>query len=731
MATTLSDGLPRLQPLLRIRAERSLPPGDRGRALCASLTACVDATIAGLVEASADARKVAAVALGGYGRAELGPRSDIDLMLLKPRGVSDAAVKAVLYPLWDAGLTVGHSVRTIDEALAAAEQRLENVAALMDARFLGGERKLFDEFLKRFNRWLPGRATPILRELRARELQRRAVEPHPLLEPDLKEGRGSLRVAQALRWAARLGRAGETQHLDPAYDELLAARNAIHVAAGKGETVLRAHLWDATAPGDATDWPGPVLRALRRIDAAAAHAWGIESGAPAGDATLRDLLETPDALRQHIESLALEGRADAVVAGLQQAFGRPQQPEFHRHPLDVHLVRAVEEVHAVASEEGPEPYAVGVAARLPTLRPALAAAFMHDLGKVDGNPHESLGARRVEASRDRLGLGDRELRIVATVVAEHLLLPRIATTRDVNDEDVIRSVVARVGDTETLDTLYLVSVADGRASGPGAWNGWKAELVRNLHERAFRWLTDRSPAPPAAIPDRSGMSHSYRQAFDEAARARHAALMAPNPGAAEVRLEASAGDQDEAIVVARDRQGLLSVVAGAFTASGIGILSAQVFTRDDGVALEVLRTQGSVGGSVPPGAYERARGLISAELAAPGGLAPQVARKLHDYRPLHALSWTAPHVTVSNAASARYTVLEVRAPDRLGLLYTITTELAACGLDVHLARVTTQGDAALDTFYVSDATGARVADERRLAEIEARVWDAVARLLAG
>lgn len=692
----------------------------------------MDDTIAALVEGSAEARKVAAVALGGYGRSELGPRSDIDLMLLKPRGVSDAAVKAVLYPLWDAGLTVGHSVRTIDEALAAAEQRLENVAALMDARFLAGERKLFDEFMKRFNRWLPGRATPILRELRARELQRRSSEPYPLLEPDLKEGRGSLRTAQSLRWAARLGQPFDAREVEPAYDEILAARNALHAAAGKGETTLRAHLWEATAPQPvADDWPGPVLRALRRIDVVAATLWGIDTGLTGDPARLATLLESPDALRRSVQALALDGRADTIVPGLQRAFGRPQQPEFHRHPLDVHLVRAVEEVHALASEEGPEPYAVEVAARLPSLRPALVAAFMHDLGKIDGNPHEALGVKRVEAARDRLELEDRELRIVATVVGEHLLLPRVATTRDINDEDVIRSVVARVGDAETLDTLYLVSLADGLASGPGAWNNWKAELVRGLHERSFRWLTDRSPAPPAAPPDRSGMSYSYRQAFSESDRAKHAGLMAPPPGPAEVRLLAAPGEQEEAIVVAHDRRGLLAVVAGAFTASGISILSAQVFTRDDGVALEVLRTQGSVGGVVPPGAYERARGLISAELAAPGGLAPQVARKLHDYRPLHAISWTAPHVTVSNMASARYTVLEVRAPDRLGLLYTITTELAACGLDVHLARVTTQGDAALDTFYVSEATGGRVVDERRLSEVEARVWDAVARLLAG
>ena len=160
-------------------------------------------------------------------------------MLLKPRGVSDAAVKAILYPLWDAGLTVGHSVRTIDEALAAAEQRLENVAALLDARFLGGERKLFDEFMKRFERWLPGRATPILRELRARELQRRASEPYPLLEPDLKEGRGSLRAAQSLRWGARLGHAYDAREVEPAYNGILAARNWVHAAGGEGEAVGR------------------------------------------------------------------------------------------------------------------------------------------------------------------------------------------------------------------------------------------------------------------------------------------------------------------------------------------------------------------------------------------------------------------------------------------------------------------------------------------------------------
>jgi [protein-PII] uridylyltransferase len=732
-----------MAPLLQFRAAAPEYAGPRGPAYSRELSRLTDGAFEALLAGTREGPQVAVVALGGYGRSELGPASDIDVMILRPRRLREAPVRALLYPLWDAGLTVGHSVRTVDEALAAAEQRLENVTALMDARFVAGERELFEEFAKRFERWLPGRRVPILRELLAREHERRSAEPYPLQEPNLKDGRGGLRAAQGIRWAGRAG-AGPAEDIAGPYGDVLAARNALHVAAGKPEAVLRAGSWRAAGRwlGAGEDWPRAALAALRRIDLAAGRFWRAAADGPdrrvslpgVGPAPAAESPGLPSLLAAGdwtaaLDSLGADGRLDIVVPGLQDAWCLPQQPEFHRHPLDVHLRRTVDELLAITSEEGPEPCAARVAGRLPSLEPAMLAAFLHDLGKVDGDRHEERGADRARNYLASVGYDERRAAMITTVVREHLLLPRVATTRDLDDEDVIRGVVARVGDLETLHTLYLASVADGRASGPNAWNEWKAELVRGLHARAERWLTEHEAGPAAAAPPESGMPASYFRAFGAEDQRRHEALMSPPPGEFDVRVDAPRHAGDEAVVVARDRPGLLSLVAGACTASGISILSAQVFTRDDGVALEVLRTASALGGEAGAERFERARSLIAGALKDVSTLRTVVDQKIRDYRPLHALGWTEPRAVVRNDASARYTVIEINAPDRVGLLYTITRALAAEGLDIHLARVTTQGEGAYDTFYVSEA-GGKVVDERRLAGIEARVREALGELLA-
>ncbi|MEU7073769.1 [protein-PII] uridylyltransferase [Streptomyces narbonensis] len=234
--------------LLLHEKERSGPPR---RAALARLT---DDWLAGLFAAAAPPRGTALVAVGGYGRAELSPRSDLDLLLLHDGSADKAAVAAladrIWYPVWDLGLALDHSVRTPAEARTTAGEDLKVQLGLLDARHVAGDAALVAALrttvLADWRNQAP-RRLPELDEL-CRERADRMGELQFLLEPDLKEARGGLRDAQVLRavaasWLADAPREG----LDASRRRLLDARDALHLATGRATDRLALQEQDAVA----------------------------------------------------------------------------------------------------------------------------------------------------------------------------------------------------------------------------------------------------------------------------------------------------------------------------------------------------------------------------------------------------------------------------------------------------------------------------------------------------
>ena len=236
-----------------------------GRAWCAAWTSCVDAALRDLAAPVLDSHRLAVVAVGGYGRGELCPASDVDLLVLHDRlehPVLEAAVRAVVYPLWDAGLTVGYAVRDRREALHAVAG-VDAATAMLDQRTVAGDDALARQVRTEAVRRLSRRQHRFLGLLRAADDERRARagDAAEMLEPDLKNGAGGLRDVQSLRWAAAalVGSAGldplvaagylgapDRPRLVRAEDRLLAARVALHLAAGRTD-VLRLDIQDDVA----------------------------------------------------------------------------------------------------------------------------------------------------------------------------------------------------------------------------------------------------------------------------------------------------------------------------------------------------------------------------------------------------------------------------------------------------------------------------------------------------
>ncbi|HWH31823.1 MAG TPA: HD domain-containing protein, partial [Egibacteraceae bacterium] len=204
-----------------------------------------------------------------------------------------------------------------------------------------------------------------------------------------------------------------------------------------------------------------------------------------------------DLLRQGPRALPVLADADhvgllnALLPEWERVRGLPQRNPFHRFALDLHGFQAVAELTRVAAGELDERHA-RLWRELPDPDVLLLAALLHDVGKAWDGDHSVVGAGVAARWLAHMGFDSGRIATVATLVRHHLLLPDTATRRDLDDEDEIAGVAAAVGSVEVLDGLYLLSLADARATGPSAWSAWKDQLMAQLHRRARRVLDGRA-----------------------------------------------------------------------------------------------------------------------------------------------------------------------------------------------------------------------------------------------
>ena len=419
---------------------------------------------------------------------------------------------------------------------------------------------------------------------------------------------------------------------------------------------------------------------------------------------------------------------------------RPQRDPYHRFTVDGHLTRTLSTMAGLLDDPSSDALASELSAALGDQDALLLGALLHDIGKVGKGDHVPIGADIARAQLDAMGLRPHTAELAAFMVAEHLLLPDTATRRDLTDENLIMDVAATVGTLESLAALYLLAVADAAATGPAAWTPWRRALVRELvtkvqhvlergtmGEELAASLTQRIEAVRALLagePDIDvdrfvlRMPRGYFLAVEPADAARHFHTIAPHLLSDEVRTAATPGSRPrtyQLLVVTLDRPGLLSSVAGALAVGGISILSAQVFTTSDRVAVDLFEVEGAF---EPEITEERWRGVRTTLRRVIEG-ATSIDRKVEEMRkhyPGPAVQ-TPVTVRVDNDASDFSTVLEVGAPDRMGLLYDITRSLSALGLDVHLAKVATFDGRVIDAFYVRDELGRKVTEADAVQEL--------------
>jgi [protein-PII] uridylyltransferase len=418
-----------------------------------------------------------------------------------------------------------------------------------------------------------------------------------------------------------------------------------------------------------------------------------------------------------------------------------QHDFFHRYTVDEHTIKALEALDGIATGEDPESARFGrILDEIGDATPLYLGMLLHDVGKGRGSGHVARGTKIAARVCERLRLEDGTAEKVLFLVNAHLEMSQISQRRDLSEPGPVEAFASRVGSLEKLDLLFLLTYADHRGVGPGIWNEWKASLLFELYHRTrprlggdrrqddgdrAAWARGRAQAElaseyPSADVERhlDLMPERYLRTTDAERLVRHFRLLeaARERPAAFGWAELPGGHWTELTVTARDRPGFLAAVAGTLTANGIDILSIDLFTREDGVVLDTFRV-GVLPGPRPVDPERRAR----LEAALTGAIAGDldVERAVERWRarnprrtPRHrGRTAKEPVVRFDQEASAVATVVEVKAPDEPGLVYTLAKTLAGLGLDITFARVATSKALAVDVFYVRGRDGRKLGAE--------------------
>ncbi|MDH4016157.1 MAG: DUF294 nucleotidyltransferase-like domain-containing protein [Actinomycetota bacterium] len=423
---------------------------------------------------------------------------------------------------------------------------------------------------------------------------------------------------------------------------------------------------------------------------------------------------------------------------------RWQHVIYHTYTVDVHSIFLVEELRRLwrGKYEKDMPELTQLMQSVGDRPVLFLGCLLHDIGKGFGGDHSRKGVVRAIPLVERLGLSEERAARIIFIVEHHLLMSHLAQSRDLSDPRLLFEFTQLCGDRTNLRNLYLATFADIRASSRDAWTDWKGQLLAELYERAAEMLETGADNPDKAMDliearvekrregaqqelAELGVDPSTTEVFFASMHRRYFVTHTPKQIArhTQVVLEYSPdkwlttafrsmrADFTEFILCTRDVHGLYSMVAGTLAAHGLNILGSHVYTTREGLALEIYRI------STPPGGEperklawdelrESLRGVIRGEMR----VEDLRARRGPGLGQAKLPSRKAPRVAISTEESDFYTVVDVIADDRIGLLHDVTKCIGDFGLEIYISKAATIKDQVTDTFYLKDGRGRKPTD---------------------
>ena len=774
---------------------------------------------------------VALLAAGGFGRAEVFPFSDIDLLVLIPEDLpeNDAErVSSFLTSLWDLGLSVGASVRTARETLADCTQDIALSTNFLEARFLYGNKELFEatraEYLKALN--------PVTffreKELEMHQRRRKHDDTPYELEPDIKESPGGLRDIQVLLWCAQAAGLAETPKdlltsgilnreewgeltasraflsdlrlrlhlmseraenrllfekqiplalslgiratsgLDAA--ELLMQRyyrnahnvellnaiamcsleerllktdtrppNAVPVAPGliaRGQTLdiedpdrigkdpafLLTLFFEFSRRQELKDFTTRLMRALYR-EARKTDTRPFETRTC--KEVFRRILQSRYGCTRCLQLMNQWGVLGRLIPAFGRVVGQMQHDLFHAYTVDQHTMRVIKYLrrftHSSYAHEFP--HCSEVMARMESTEELILAAIFHDVGKGLGGHHAALGEGMAGEFCTSLGLSSFSIAFVRFLVREHLTMSATAQKKDTSDPAVVAEFAALVGDKAHLDALYLLTVADIRATNPKVWSTWKAELLKDLYNKTRSVLsgqplrTDRQSllaekekAVTAALKKSAltdGQIRDYLDKLDLTYFMRHtvedilwhAAILTQKHGTVGpiIELKEEASGLIKVFLSLKDKPGLLARVFRTFERNGLSVLEARIHTTRSGNVIDTFLVQDKRN---RPNLTEF-KSLLTEHLR-------ESLENNQELKPLKAARLSRrsrsfpikPVIDIEPDDAGKGALLQMTCTDRIGLLYTLARVLASHGVNLVSAKITTLDERVEDVFLI-------------------------------
>jgi [protein-PII] uridylyltransferase len=808
--------------------------------------------LAGGLEATADL-----VAVGGYGRGELHPHSDIDLLLLvedRQSAEKSDEISRFLTFLWDIGLEVGHSVRTLGDCAEQARGDVTVVTTLMETRLLAGPGRLFAELPRRIGVdqcWSPAE---FFRAKVAEQVARhgRYHDTAYNLEPNVKGSPGGLRDVQTIHWIARrfLGISnlddlvahgylteGQLRILLTGRSFLWRIRFGLHLLTGRREdrllfdhqiklakmlgyedatytlaveqlmqryyrTVMELSrinemllqlfeesiLLDKDAPATALSEhflarngyleaatsdvflrePSTLLEVFllleqhtelkgvnaRTIASIKQHLWLIDEEFrqnPRHHRLFLDIFKAPQGVTRTLKRMNTYGVLGLYLPAFGRIVGRMQYDLFHAYTVDQHTLFVVENLRRLAlprfDDEHPNVSAIMQSFDKPEI--AYLAGIFHDIAKGRGGDHSELGATDAMAFCLEHGMSRYEARLVAWLVRHHLSLSMTAQKQDVNDPAVINEFARLVGDQTHLNYLYVLTVADVRATNPAIWNSWKDTLFWELYQgtkRALRRgaadpidreeLIDETKERAAAILEKTGIAperwlsilnefsdeYYFRHRAEEVAW--HIAVLTRNPERPSLLVEVSnsiAEGLTVLMVYSSDRRSYIQTTA-VVAAMGFTVVDARIIPVSAGRNLNTYCLLDSDGNPIDdPDLVAELKTRIEKALTDPHAHPVRVDRRM----PRQVRMFSTPvQISTSLDAANNRTIIELVAADRPGLLLDVCQLLEGMDVELQNAKVATIGERAEDVFFVTDRNNEPL-DETRAQAVKAALEEAL------
>lgn len=803
-----------------------------------------------------DSSSVCLIAVGGYGRGELFPGSDIDLMILTgkhPGQPELLGIQSFLTFLWDIGLEVGHSVRSVKQAVTEARADITVVTNIMEARLLVGDNKLFNimrlacgpQKIWSSRKFFLGK----WQELKNR--YKKFDDTAYKLEPNLKESPGGLRDVQVIGWVAKRHFNADTLEELVGHDYLTQEeyrlfvdgletlgriRIALHLHTGRHEDRLLFDHQRAIAErlGFSGEGNKPIenfmqsyyrtvfeLQRLNEMllqhfqeDIAQRKRWGGPKIRPInkrfqsrGDfievthnrifeyhpfalleiflileqnlklkgvraSTIRlirenrfriddrfrhdaraksyfmEILRQPHGVTHEFRRMNRYGILAAYLPEFANIVGRMQYDLFHAYTVDEHTLFVVRNLRRFTVPEFHHefPLCSHIMATLPKPELIYIAGLYHDIAKGRGGNHSELGAADARDFCERHGLSEYDTDLVCWLVENHLLMSQTSQKQDISDPEILCDFVEKVGDNSRLSHLYVLTVADMRATNPSLWNSWKANLLSELYNgcnqlfrqrigsqelgqerikaarKEARELLLQSNIKEEAIDElwvRLPDEYFLRHSPDDVAW--HSRIIMKHPDdelIVDCRNDSHRG-VTAIMIYTKDRINLFPRTAVALDQMGLDILDARILNTRDDYALDTFLVHDDQGTSVRT---TQERSMIKQRLMA----------ELHTYdAPIKEVARRTPRllkqftvrtsITFKQDDQNRRTIMYLQTTDRPGILSRVGQAFAQHNIRLQNARIATFGERVEDVFYISDEHNNPIVDSERLENIRSTI----------